>query len=83
MSQFQSEVNSVYSTTLMQIERGTHKPIATIAKVTGSFEVNAGEFHEDELPDLSENDSDSDSEYNLKVFETPKEIAHSNIFFVA
>ena len=89
MSQFQSEVNSLYST-MMQIERGTHKPkskkgiykrlnlslraktqswninldqldyLLSIARISGSFEVAAGEFHEDELPNLSENDSDSD-----------------------
>ena len=91
LSQFQSEVKSVYNT-WMEIERGTHKQKAkmgvykrislsiksntqkwhrninrldywlTIAKLSGLFIVSAGEFHEDELPNLSENYSDSDSE---------------------
>ena len=91
MSQFQSEVNSLYST-MMQIERGTHKPkskmgiykrhnlllktktenwsinldqldyLLSIAKLSGTFEVNAGEFHDDELPNLSNIDSDIDSD---------------------
>ena len=32
--------------------------LLTIAKISGSCEVTAREFHEDELPNLSENDSE-------------------------
>ena len=91
LSQFQSEVNCFYST-LMQIERGSHKPktkrgiykrmnqavqaktqnwninldqldyLLSIAKLTGTFEVTAGEFDEHELPNLSDRESDSDAD---------------------
>ena len=46
--------------------------LISIAKLTGSFEVTAGEFDQHKLPNLSEHESDSDSDkniYNLKLFQ--------------